>query len=1247
MKKIFQKDAFFVFIILLLGILSITWFRGQFLVNPGDTNFSFNPKNDLYRSLFVWDHQQELGRLDSMAAAKIFPYNLLLSVFTYLGFSIYLSQKILFYLIFTTSGLTAYFLIKYFLSSRSYFRISALLGANFYMINTYLIQLRWGSGYLMGLFFYALFPFLVLMWFQGRETKKIKFSIYLALGVFFALPSLNNPAYITPFLVICVLDLLTQFFINIRNKNELISLLKFVFSTASIFILVLSFWLILIGITINDSLSILNESTLQFKQEIVSASASSLLNLFRNLGDWGFWGEYKGDLNYYYSSIYSLLPFIVIGYIILFFSLFPLFFLKKQNIKQRFSIIFFSLVFLIGTWLSKGIHIPFGSIYSWLLQNIPLFLSLRSAYEKFGPVICLSVSVLITFSLAIFLQNVKKRSVQVVLLLLLFFFVNFYAWPFWTGDVWREQTKLLPGFRFKIPGDYYDLQTFLDQQQADFRIFNLPDNATLVPGIITLNLEGKLYGGSDPLSRLLSVPIFYLNAFDFDVFGGLISNFYSLYLQNPKEFISLFRKYSGLLNTRYIFLRGESDNSIYTNIKSPDFIKPFLDSDFSLVRKLGTISVYEVDDKYFLPHFYIPQNIIYSPNDVDTLPEIVGLPGYELRSAIYLEPEIDRNTIEINRNKVETDRNSLKYAASPRNRGILERADEIFVKGERKDIGYWISDISKKESLKNGMPVPYVRWEPGSLEWKLARIQEQFDEWKVRKEPEKLFDKKLFYAGKRIAEIEKYAPQSGAKYDGNIVEIYKNKMEEAIEIVGNMSRRPSGRNTIETNRNQEINKNILKLKAYLERHKEKIEEIYGNTTEINRNWEEVFEELEGKIAELEPKKDFGKLAYQFEIPKKGKYEIYVKDMNIRNISRLDVGTKYAASPQNMVAEDDRNTIDTNGNKIDTGYWIFDTGNKNERVGDWVKVGEKEFEQGRQELVLPFSGVSENLVTENLGIKNYSPNFLYQLTVDFQASESGKISVKENQDKEIAKENFSPTGDKFKHLELLFRSSSEATAAAVLFADPKGESINLPYKNLEVKQIYQPEVMLRNTVETNRNMSRRDVGTKYAASPRNKEIPKITFVKINPTKYRVKIEGAVDPYTLVFSESFHQGWKAYIANNQSLITNHQYGEIVASYFNGDIKEGTHKNIFLDKNTFETWGKKPIAEDRHYLVNGYANSWYITPEDVGGKENYELIVEFWPQRLFYIGLFISGITLIGCLGYLGWGKLRNWEIEKLRN
>jgi len=150
-----------------------------------------------------------------------------------------------------------------------------------------------------------------------------------------------------------------------------------------------------------------------------------------------------------------------------------------------------------------------------------------------------------------------------------------------------------------------------------------------------------------------------------------------------------------------------------------------------------------------------------------------------------------------------------------------------------------------------------------------------------------------------------------------------------------------------------------------------------------------------------------------------------------------------------------------------------------------------------------------------------------------------------------------------------------------------------------------------------------------------KVPKITFVKINPTKYKIKVENAKEPYLLVFSESFHKDWKLYVNSGSD---DKNFGKIVESYFDGDIKEGTHRNIFFELATFETWNKKALNENRHLIANGFANSWYITPEDIGNKEDYELIIEFWPQRLVYMGLLISIITLIASSLYLTIDKAR---------
>jgi len=113
-------------------------------------------------------------------------------------------------------------------------------------------------------------------------------------------------------------------------------------------------------------------------------------------------------------------------------------------------------------------------------------------------------------------------------------------------------------------------------------------------------------------------------------------------------------------------------------------------------------------------------------------------------------------------------------------------------------------------------------------------------------------------------------------------------------------------------------------------------------------------------------------------------------------------------------------------------------------------------------------------------------------------------------------------------------------------------------------------------------------------------PNITFRKINPTKYIVNVKNAKAPYNLVFSESFSPDWKAYI----------QKCETPCSFF-------------------QEWNLAPISEDKHVVINGFANGWNISPQDTKGKTSYTIVIEYWPQRLLYIGVIISFLTLTALL------------------
>jgi hypothetical protein len=137
-------------------------------------------------------------------------------------------------------------------------------------------------------------------------------------------------------------------------------------------------------------------------------------------------------------------------------------------------------------------------------------------------------------------------------------------------------------------------------------------------------------------------------------------------------------------------------------------------------------------------------------------------------------------------------------------------------------------------------------------------------------------------------------------------------------------------------------------------------------------------------------------------------------------------------------------------------------------------------------------------------------------------------------------------------------------------------------------------------------------------------PKIDFKKINPTRYLVMVKKARKPFWLVFSESFHEGWKGYIRKGS-----------------GGEKQGNEPWSAL-WSAWKDRGRR-IEIKEHFLVNGYANSWYVRPSQAEADQ-FDIILEFKPQRLFEIGVIISALTLLGCIGYLFASYIRRRSKKK---
>jgi len=132
---------------------------------------------------------------------------------------------------------------------------------------------------------------------------------------------------------------------------------------------------------------------------------------------------------------------------------------------------------------------------------------------------------------------------------------------------------------------------------------------------------------------------------------------------------------------------------------------------------------------------------------------------------------------------------------------------------------------------------------------------------------------------------------------------------------------------------------------------------------------------------------------------------------------------------------------------------------------------------------------------------------------------------------------------------------------------------------------------------------------------NMKPPNINYRQINPTKYEVRVISANSNFMLNFLDSFHELWKVYVK---------------------PLNSGESKY-------YETWFYEEVSQKVHFIKNGYANSWLINRDNIcfvkklcvdnrDGTSNFTLVIEFYPQKYYYLGLFVTLGTLLVILLYL---------------
>jgi len=142
-------------------------------------------------------------------------------------------------------------------------------------------------------------------------------------------------------------------------------------------------------------------------------------------------------------------------------------------------------------------------------------------------------------------------------------------------------------------------------------------------------------------------------------------------------------------------------------------------------------------------------------------------------------------------------------------------------------------------------------------------------------------------------------------------------------------------------------------------------------------------------------------------------------------------------------------------------------------------------------------------------------------------------------------------------------------------------------------------------------------------------PKIIFKRVNPVKYLVHITDILEPFWLVFNESFDMFWKVYESKSKDCkLENFQ--KIVEDYPYLNVKETKHLMKFTPGDVRFLFAK-PL-DLPHQMINGYANGWYIDSEKLGLGKEFNLVIYYYPQSVFYLGLLATGLCILYCIIFL---------------
>lgn len=602
--------------ICLTALVVLNWFRGNSILYFWDQTFPFNPKENAYEFYFSWFSTRNFG--SPATGQSYLPFFVIIYLLhDVLDMSLSTSQAVLFYGLFSSTGLSIYFFMKDVYGKRG----SNLVAALFYMFNLYFIGYTIQNGVQSSIWLIAYMPLTLLLFRRGLiETAKngsmsFRYILYTALSTLLIAPSVTNWAFSAAVVPIFLTYYLFLILTQKANKSKLLLLFKYGMISFVSILLFNSWYFVPAAFFFSSDVILPSFSVLLewLSGNAVYTTPLSVMrfipNTFYASGPWPYFswaGLYTGNLSF----------FTIISFFIPMVALFPL--SSIRFLKNDHHYTFFLTLFVIYVTLAMGLRspLPFGQVYLWLFMHINWFIIFTNNFMAWGLPLLFVYSLLfgrgmefVHKKLRFRMNGARALSVVAILTILV---VGIYPWPIWTGDMFPKVGDEISTYRVRIPSYFYNASRYMMDHPGGYKILALPKGGPLYSENWTYGYVGQdifpLLSGQPTISTTYYQPTSVYGLYD--VACDVIED------PNYVNTTTSYAKLLSALNVRYILLR-EDAYSVTGAIPPFDLerIESFLNrqQNISLVASFEKVKIYENED--FTPEISTSRNVfVFSPS---------------------------------------------------------------------------------------------------------------------------------------------------------------------------------------------------------------------------------------------------------------------------------------------------------------------------------------------------------------------------------------------------------------------------------------------------------------------------------------------------------------------------------------------------------------------------------------------------------------------------------------------------------